>query len=325
LHDADSEHIKGKSFPNLALMKISAWHKRQGDTTELFTPIDPDAPEQQTFFPMEDYPPKRKAYIYDLVYSSKVFGFTPENPHLPERAIKGGTGYSVKTKLAPEIDAIFPDYTIYPHCDYAIGYITRGCPNRCPWCIVPEKEGNIKPYRLWEELVRKDSNKLVLMDNNILSCEYGIRALEGLIDSGYEIDLNQGMDARLVTERTAGIIARLKWIRYIRFSFDALPQTGAIKRAAALLAEYGIKPYRLFIYVLVRPDVSDSARRVESLREIGNVYLYAQAERNAAKGITPNAEQLEFAQRYVFKQKYRTETWAEYCEKRKFDFTGVNA
>ena len=216
LHDAEQEYLKHKTFPNYALMKISAYHKARGDSVEWWSPM----------------------LQYDLIYSSKVFDFTPENPYLPPSAIRGGTGYHdipINQTLPPEIDAAFPDYSIYPECDYAIGYITRGCPNRCPWCVVPAKEGNIKPYRAWEQLVRPDTNKLVLMDNNILACEYGIAQLESLIGSGYAIDLNQGMDARLVDERIAGILARLKWIRFIRFSCDQIPQIEAIERAAELV------------------------------------------------------------------------------------------
>jgi len=303
LHDAEREHIKNKTFPNYALMKISAWHKARGDAVEWWLPFNNPH--------------------YDVIYSSKVFDFTPENPYLPERAIKGGTGYDVKTVLPPEVDAMFPDYTIYPECDYAIGYVTRGCPNKCPHCVVPEKEGDIKPYRRWRELVRPDSKKLVLMDNNILACEFGINELQSLIDSGYALDLNQGMDARLVDERIAGIIARLKWIRYIRFSCDSTPQIDAIHRAAALLAPYGIKPYRLFVYMLVTKDICDAADRVERLRGLDGISLYAQAERNEGKGIIPNRAQLEFSQRYVYGRSYRKETWREYCENRKLEYTGA--
>ena len=197
LHDAEMEHFKGKKdFPNYALMKISAWHKAQGDTVEWWEPLG----------------------SYGKVYSSKVFDFTPENPYLPPDTIKGGTGYSLFTELAPEIDAIFPDYSIYPACDYAIGYITRGCPNHCRWCVVPKKEGNIHPYRTWRDLVRPDTDKLVLMDNNILACQYGIEQLADMAGSGYRIDLNQGMDARLITPEIADILAHLQWIRYLRFS-----------------------------------------------------------------------------------------------------------
>jgi len=327
LHDAEKEHIKEKTFPNFALMKISAWHKARGDSVTWWkwdrkTPVEDGQITITGGTSKEDFDRELMEYNtqFDLVYSSKVFDFTPQNPYLPEDTIKGGTGYGMYTELAPEIDAMFPDYTIYPECDYAIGYVTRGCPNTCAWCVVPEKEGDIKPYRRWREIVRPDSDKLVLMDNNILSCEYGISELESLIDSGYALDLNQGMDARLLDERIAGIVGRLKWIKYIRFSCDSLPQIDMIRRAAALLAPYGIKPYRLFIYLLVTRDIENAANRVESLRELNGISLYAQAERNDSKGIIPNRAQLEFAQRYVYGRAYRKETWAEYCEKRNLEF-----
>ena len=161
---------------------------------------------------------------------------------------------------------MFPDYSLYPDCDYAIGYITRGCPNNCRWCIVPHKEGAVRPYRTWEQLVRPDSNKLVLMDNNILSLDYGVEQLKSLIDSGYSIDLNQGLDARLVTDSIAAILANLKWIKFIRFSCDSIPQIEAVKNAAALLEKYGVKPYRLFVYLLVTSDLQNAEYRVEQLK-----------------------------------------------------------
>ncbi len=278
-------------------MKIAAYHKSIGDKVEWWNSLKK----------------------YDIVYSSKVFDFTPENPYLPPETIKGGSGYDIHSVLPPEIEEMYPDYSIYPECDYAIGYITRGCPNHCRWCIVPEKEGGIKPYRTWRELVRSDSKKLVLMDNNILACEYGIEQLESLIGSGYKIDLNQGMDARLVTDRIAHILSKLSWIRYIRFSCDSIPQISAIKNAAALLQKYGVKPYRLFIYLLVTPDLENAAKRVDELKTLRGINIYAQAERNEKKGIIPNKFQLEFAQRYVYSGKYRTETWREYCDRHGFN------
>lgn len=297
IHDSELEYLKRKTFPNYALMKISAWHKSQGDTVEWW-------------YPMGDF---------DKVYSSKIFDFTPENPYLPSDTIKGGTGYDIHSVLPDEIENMFSDYTIYPECDYAIGYITRGCPNKCRWCIVPQKEGNIKPYRTWQELVRPDSDKLVLMDNNILSCEYGIQQLESLIDSRHKIDLNQGMDARLVTDRIASILARLKWIKYIRFSCDTTGQIKAIENAIKLLKKYGVKPYRVFIYLLVTSDIDNAVERVERLKKLGSLTIYAQAERNERLGIMPNKLQFEFAQRYIYSGIFRKETWDDYCAKRKIE------
>ena len=147
LHDSDET-----DFPNYALMKISAWHKSQGDNVEWWNPL----------------------LTYDKVYSSKVFTFTPENPYLPENTIKGGTGYGLYNELPPEIDDMFPDYSIYPKVDYAIGFLTRGCIRNCPWCVVPKKEGRIRPYRTWKEVKRADSRDIVFMDNNVLACPHGI-------------------------------------------------------------------------------------------------------------------------------------------------------
>ena len=297
LHDAEKEHFKHKTFPNYALMKISAYHRQQGNEVEWWNPL----------------------CKYDRIYSSKVFDFTPADPYLPDDAIRGGTGYRdlpMDKTLPQEIDNMYPDYSIYPDCDYAIGYLTRGCPNHCRWCVVPEKEGMIRPYRTWQEVVRKDTDKLVLMDNNILACDHGISQLQSLIGSGYRIDLNQGMDARLVTLEAAEILSRLSWIRFIRFSCDQKAQIEPIRHTLELLGKHGVRPYRVFIYLLVTKDIRDAAERVEALKGYKGINLYAQAERNERLGVVPNALQLEFAQRYIYGGCYRSETWEKYCKKK---------
>lgn len=299
LHDADMEHLntkrRQKTFPNYALMKIAAYHKALGDTVEWWLPNGE----------------------YDKVYSSKVFSFTPENPYLPADVIKGGTGYGLFSDLPPEIDNMFPDYSLYPACDYAIGYITRGCPNHCAWCVVPKKEGAIKPYRTWEQLVRPDTDKLVLMDNNILACKYGVNQLESLIDSGYRIDLNQGMDARLVTDEVAEILSKLKWIKYLRFSCDTTSQIEHIQKTAEMLGKHGIKPYRMFIYLLVTEDLDNAEYRVEQLKKLRGITIYAQAERKLDGKSEPNALQKEFCQRYVYSGKFRSVSWSDYAKEKK--------
>ncbi len=299
LHDAEKDYFKGKTFPNYALMKISAWHKAQGDVVEWWNPL----------------------YRYDRVYSSKIFDFTPADPYLylVDDLVRGGTGYKdlpIDNKLPTEIDNMFPDYSIYPECDFAIGYLTRGCPNHCQWCVVPKKEGNIRPYRSWRDIVRPDTNKLVLMDNNILACEYGIEQLISLIGSGYRIDLNQGMDARLVNDEIADILSRNDWIRFIRFSCDQKSQIEPVRNVIELLGKYRVKPYRIFIYLLVTENIQDAADRVEALKGYKAINLYAQAERNERLGIIPNKMQLEFQQRYIYGGSYRNETWEEYCKRK---------
>lgn len=286
LHDAELDHMPNKTFPNYALMKLAAWHRARGDRVGWWNPLE----------------------HCDRIYSSKVFTFSPHNFYLPPDAVLGGTGYDVRSQLLDEVDDMFPDYSLYPGCDYAIGYTTRGCPNRCRWCVVPEKEGPIRPYRDWRELVRPNSDKLVLMDNNILACGHGLAQLESLVGSGYRIDLNQGMDARLVTPEVADILARLSWLRFLRFSCDQWAQVAAIQAACELLLARGVRPYRVFVYLLVTSDVAEAARRVEALKALRGINLYAQAERNELLGVTPGREQLEFV-RYVYSGKYRSENW----------------
>ena len=266
LHDSDNT-----GFPNLALMKLSAWHKAQGDTVEWWNPLLP----------------------YDRVYSSKVFTFTPECPYLPENTIRGGTGYGIYEELPPEVDAMFPDYSLYPKCDHAIGFLTRGCIRACPWCVVPKKEGKIRPYRTCQEIVRPDTNKLVLMDNNILACSHGIEQLESMVGSGYAIDVNQGNDARLITDDIAKLFSKLKWIRFIRMSADTDAMLDVVLQAIDRLGKYGVKPYRIFVYVLVQ-DIESAERRVIALRDIG-ASPFAQPYRDFTTNAEPPIEQKHFA------------------------------
>jgi len=124
--------VDGHNFPNLALMKISAWHKQKGDHVEWYEPL--------------------LSGHCDKVYMSKVFTFTPDYEYFinADEIIKGGTGYKLYDRVLPDdVDTIFPDYSIYPQFDFAIGFLTRGCIRKCKWCVVPKKEGDLWPYCDW--------------------------------------------------------------------------------------------------------------------------------------------------------------------------------
>lgn len=267
LHDGDSQ----TDFPNYALMKISAWHKARGDSVEWWNPLLP----------------------YDRVYSSKVFTFTEECLYLPPDAIKGGTGYGIYDELPEEIDAVFPDYSIYPACNYAIGFLTRGCIRKCPWCIVPRKEGRIHPYRTWQEIKRPDSRDIVFMDNNVLASEWGLAQIRDMIGHDIRVDFNQGLDARLITEEVAEALARLKWIRFIRMACDQDAMLPVVLEAVERLERCGVKPYRVFCYLLVQ-DVESAERRALALRDAG-VEVFAQPYRDFVNNTEPAPEQKALA------------------------------
>ena len=284
LHDGDAN-----DFPNLALMKLSAWHKAQGDSVEWWNPL----------------------LTYDRVYSSKVFTFTPECPYLPENTVRGGTGYGMMFKLEPKIDDMFPDYSIYPKCHHAIGFLTRGCIRNCPWCIVPAKEGQIRPYRTWREVKRPDSRDIVFMDNNVLACQHGLEQIEDMGGQDVRVDFNQGLDARLITDDVAKMLARLKWIRSIRMSADTDKMLDVVLTAIDRLGRYGVKPYKVFVYVLVQ-DIESAERRVLALRDVG-ADPFAQPYRDFTTNAEPPKEQKRFARWVNDKAIFKTvKTFSDY-------------
>lgn len=298
IHDCELDYMPNKTFPNFALMKISAWHKAKGDEVEWFVPLMRES--------------------YDLVYSSSVFDFTPKpmKDYLPDNTIYGGTGYGLYGKehdLPQEIDEMFPDYSIYPQCDYAIGFLTRGCKNKCKYCVVPKKEGAIRPYAKWQNIVRTDTKKVHFMDNNVLACQYGIDQMREISKTDYIVDFNQGLDIMLLTDEICEIIKDIKWERFIRFSCDKSYQLPYFEKMVEMFKKHKIPLSKVFVYVLVQKDLKDADKRVQALHKMSPSFnLYAQAERNDLLGIKPNAMQLHFAQRYVYGRLYKRENWEAY-------------
>lgn len=240
-------------YPNLALMKISRYHKEHGDTVEWMNPLE----------------------HYDKVYMSKVFSFTPDYRYyiVAEEVEKGGTGYDIRKRLPRNIDRLQPDYSIYPAIDNttAYGFLTRGCPNRCKWCVVSEKEGNIQPYMDVEEIAIEGRKNLILMDNNILASDYGILQIEKIVRLGLKVDFNQALDARLVTDDIAKLLAKVKWIKRIRFGCDTPGQIEECERAISLIDKYGYRG-EYFFYCILLDDFKESFNRVNHWKHRGAVF-----------------------------------------------------
>lgn len=238
-------------IPNLALMKASTWHKNLGDKVSLYEPLFSTP---------------------DLCYMSKIFSFTPDYEYQPDcEIIKGGTGYDMNAKLPfPEADRIMPDYELF-NCAYAMGRITRGCPNNCPWCVVPKMDGNTvrrvaKLNDFWsgQKVVR-------LLDDNIMSDE------DIFCDTCNELskkDLRviwEALDIRRINDATAAALASVKNEKSIHFAWDFHSQDDAVPRGIELLNKHGIKPYRLMFYVLVgfNTDRDYDLFRIYTLRDLG--------------------------------------------------------
>ena len=248
--------VDGHGFPNFALMKISAWHKRNGDTVEWYDPLFSRV---------------------DRVYASKVFTFTEDYHYFPAGAkvIKGGTGYDFKASLPDEIENILPDYSIYPQYTYALGFLSRGCIRNCPWCVVPRKEGHVRPVDDIERIAG-DRKHVVLMDNNFLANDQGFvrEQLEKAQRLKLKLDFNQALDARLVTEENAAWLAKTKWLaangnnRYIRFSCDTSGMVSFCKTAIGLIRRAGWGCF-FFIYFLAK-EVKETMERINEMMAFDN-------------------------------------------------------
>ena len=279
--------VDGHNFPNLALMKIASYHKLHSNSVEWCNPYKQ----------------------YDKVYQSKVFTFTPDC-NLTVRSdeiIKGGTGYGMYDELF--CDDSEPDYSMYPQFEHAYGFLTRGCIRHCPWCIVPKKEGNIRAYRDIKTVLQ-NKNSAILMDNNVLASEHGLTQLERIADLGCKVDFNQGLDSRLVTDDIAKLLSKIKWIRYIRTACDTVASVEPLLKAVEKLNKYGIKNYRIFVYLLVK-DVKEANERCKILKRLG-INPFAQPYFDFSKNIMPTVEQKHFARYVNHKAIFKSIEWEDY-------------
>lgn len=254
--------VDGHNFPNLALGKISRFHKEQGDSVEWYDPFE----------------------HYEKVYMAKVFTFTQEYGYFinADEVEKGGTGYDIHKTLPNCIDRLQPDYSIYKNVDNktAYGFLTRGCPNRCYWCIVPKKEGKQHPYMDVEEIAIEGRTNLILMDNNVLASDYGLQQIEKIIAKGYRVDFNQGLDARLVTEDIAKSLAKVRWIHSIRFGCDTPQQIMECERAMRFIDKYRKVPATYLLYTIIGEDINECYHRLSYFRGNKRVRIVGQPYRD---------------------------------------------
>lgn len=264
--------VDGHNFPNIALMKIPAWHKKQGDTVEWCLPLD----------------------RYDIVYQSKVFDgtYSPDIDWIPmaDKIIKGGTGYGLDNELPNEIEHIYPDYSIYPELtkDTAYGFLTRGCPRGCEFCIVASKEGR-RSYKVADLSEFWNGQKRIkLLDPNILACRVHLSLLHQLAKSNAYVDFTQGLDIRLTNERNIDLLNRIK-VKEIHFAWDnSQDDLKPYFEQYKALARH--KPHGMYgtVYCLTNfgSTMEENLYRIYTLRDLGyDPYVMIYDKPNAPKEV----------------------------------------
>lgn len=244
--------VDSHNFPNLCLMKLAAHHKAQGDTIEWYD----------------------HSKHYDVVYQSKVFddsyskdiGYTPN----ADRIVKGGTGYGISTPLPDEIEHIMPDYSLYGIQDTAYGFLTRGCPRHCAFCIVGDKEGLVSRKVADLSEFWNGQPKIELLDPNLLACKDRMELLDQLIDSRAVVNINQGFDIRLTNEEIADKIGRMR-VKRIHFAWDNPKQDLApyFARFAAVYRRKAASTKVVYILTNFNSTMEENLHRIYTVRDLG--------------------------------------------------------
>ena len=256
--------VDSHNFPNLALMKLSAWHKARGDEVEMWLGLE----------------------SYDRVYKAKVFSFTPDimSAIQADEVIEGGTGYGNDSALPDDVEHTFPDYSLYGITDTAYGFLSRGCPRKCPYCIVNEKEGaesrkvaDLREFWNGQRIIK-------LLDPNLLAAPEADALLQQLVASKAYIDFTQGLDIRLLDAARAAIIRQMK-VSIIHFAWDDPRQdlTTAFKNAKKWL-KYNERKLSVYVLTNYNSTHDEDLYRVETLRRIGlNPYIMIYDKDNAPR------------------------------------------
>ena len=263
--------VDSHNFPNLCLMKLSAYHLRPGDRVDWWDP-------------------KERS---DLVYKSRVFTDTYSKDtittvHNADQVILGGTGYGLNTVLPYEVEHIRPDYFLYPRfLGTAYGFLSRGCPRGCGFCIVSGKEGrkSVKTADLSEFWDGQEEIKL--MDANLLACPDHEQLLEQLIQSRALVDFTQGLDIRLITRDNVSLLNRVR-VKAAHFAWDD-PHTDLteyFQRFVEWTAIRSDRNRRVYVLTNYGSTHEQDLYRVNTLRKLGYDPYVMIYERPTAPRIT---------------------------------------
>jgi hypothetical protein len=262
--------LDGK-IPNIALMRVSAHHKAAGD---------------QVDFRWTGSPRRELWDRPDRVYASAIFEKTrPAVAQLLEEfpgALVGGTGVDLARSLEEiGILTLEQDYSIYPKWKQSIGFSQRGCRLKCPFCVVPKKEGAVRQENTIAELWRglPWPRELLLLDNDFFGQSLWRDRIEEIRAGRFKVSFVQGINARFLTDEAAAAIASIDYRddsmtrKRIYTAWDNRRDETRLFAGLQKLVDYGVNPDHIMVYMLIGywpwEDEADRLYRQEKLRAFG--------------------------------------------------------
>lgn len=258
--------VDGHNFPNLALMRISAYHKSIGDQVEWWE---------------SDFK------YYDIVYKSKIFSDAysqeQQDPINCGELRKGGTGYCItlgsdgrehfdKSKnkpLSPEIEKMFPDYSVYPQFDFAVSMTSRGCPRGCSFCHVADKEGKCAVKVADVTDFWNGQKEIRILDPNITACREKRDLMRQYRETGAVLDFTQGLDIRLLNDDDIDDINHIR-LRTLHFAWDN-PKDDLESKFRNFADNFRRKSNIGMVYCLTNYNstMEENLYRIYTLRDLG--------------------------------------------------------
>ncbi len=255
LYDVDSR------IPNLALMKLSAWHKSQGWNVRLVRHSDVAVEAEAHFAATIFHCPSSRRRVSAL------------RRQLGVSLVVGGTGWDLRTRLPAEVERAFPDYALYGPASYAVGFLTRGCVCRCPFCLVPRKEGRLRRCAGGlDAFVPPGQTNIVLLDNNLLAHADAGQMLRELVRRGYAVNFSQSLDIAYLTRPLFDVLRQVNSqnARFTRrrfyFSVNDVADIARFERARPWLKSLGEDMVSVILLYGYSTRLSEDYVRMRMLR-----------------------------------------------------------
>ena len=326
------------SLPNMALMRLSAWHKSRGDEVRLIRPPKPTSSRRFDDAAFHGSIQPEFLSTPDKVFASTIFSKSAARTKMvkqvwPEAVVggtglpDGGLGFNLENI---GVSHLFHDldYSVYPDFSASIGFSQRGCRLKCKWCVVPGKEGaNVENMNIGDIWRGGDNPKHIhLLDNDFFGQSEWRARCDELLEGKFKVCFSQGINIRLFNKEQAEVLASLNYRdgkfdrKRIYTAWDNLGHEKIFFNGVDRLLACGVLPAHIMVYMLIgfAPDETEKQvlYRIGKLKDAG---LLPFPMPYIAPGVNPETDpkyrRLRDIQRWVVRKLYHFVPWEDYKKK----------